>query len=222
MSLQSIFRIFVISAVVSLVSVQSVEAARSRAEGKDNSAAARASSWTGTIIGVNMGDQSVVVTDGVKLDHIKKFAQRSVKISDSTEIIKDGEVVTFDALDVGQRITAYGSYNPKSRIVTAVRVEVGAKVAKVAVVAAPEPSEPAPAAKPKAKFTRNLAQGSTGAEVAALQQILIAKGYLSLPKGTKLGNYGPSTAAAVQKYQKALKLQVTGTIGSKTRTSLNK
>jgi len=69
-----------------------------------------------------------------------------------------------------------------------------------------------------ATFTKQLAAGSTGTEVTALQKALIAAGYL---KATASGTFGPATRAAVIKYQKAHNLTQTGALGPQTRAALN-
>ncbi len=196
---------------------------RSRAEGADRTAAARASEWTGTIIGVNFGEHSVVITEGTKLDHIKKFAQRSVKVTSDSQVFKNGEFAAFEDLDVGQRITVSGSYNAKSRIVTAERVDIGVRVA---AVPAEKPKAAAvsdvPAAPKRVLISHNLQTGSSGSEVVALQKILIAKKMLVMPSGTKLGTFGAQTKTALQKYQKSVGLPATGAVGPQTRAKLNK
>ena len=68
-------------------------------------------------------------------------------------------------------------------------------------------------------FTTNLSLGSTGANVTALQQSLIASGY-SLPSGAT-GYFGAQTQAAVIAYQKAHGIAQVGTVGPQTRASLN-
>lgn len=62
-----------------------------------------------------------------------------------------------------------------------------------------------------------LKQGSTGASVKALQQLLTAKGYDT--KGVD-GSFGPATDTAFRKYQKAAGLTVDGSCGQKSWTSL--
>ena len=52
-------------------------------------------------------------------------------------------------------------------------------------------------------FTQNLTVGSTGAEVVALQQKLVAEGHLVMPAGTAMGYFGNLTKAAVAKWQAA-------------------
>jgi hypothetical protein len=197
--------------------------AKSKAEGADRTAAARASEWTGTIIGVNFGEHSVVITEGTALDHIKKFAQRSVKVTSDSQVFKNGEFAAFEDLDVGQRITVSGSYNATSRIVTADRVDIGVRVA---AVPAAKPKAAAvsdtPVAAKKVLIARNLQVGSSGADVIALQKILIAKKFLVMPSGAKLGTFGVQTKTALQKYQKAMGISATGSVGPQTRTKLNK
>lgn len=227
MSLPSISRFFALILVVSAFGAPLANAATavSKAEGADRSSAARASQWVGTVIGVNFGEHSVVITEGVLIDHIKKFAQRSVKITSDTEIYKNGQLIAFDDLDVGQRITAQGAYNATKRIVTAERIDVGVKVATVAAAKTEKVAAVIENSKTVTTSTivsRNIQKGSTGADVIALQKFLIAKKYLALPSSARLGTFGIQTRAAVQKYQKSVGLPTTGTVGPQTRARLNK
>ncbi|MEK7118491.1 MAG: peptidoglycan-binding protein [Patescibacteria group bacterium] len=73
--------------------------------------------------------------------------------------------------------------------------------------------------KPNHIFTTYLAPGSTGAEVTALQNVLIKEGFFF---GTQGDHYGPQTKAAVIKYQAKHGLEQAGVIGPKTRAALNK
>ena len=52
-------------------------------------------------------------------------------------------------------------------------------------------------------FTQNLTVGSTGAEVTALQQVLVAQGRLVMPAGVAMGYFGSLTQAAVASWQAA-------------------
>src|SRR3989344_8261316 len=52
-------------------------------------------------------------------------------------------------------------------------------------------------------FTQNLTVGSTGAEVTALQQVLVNGGHLVMPAGVAMGYFGSLTQAAVAKWQAA-------------------
>ncbi len=238
MNLQLFNRLFVVICGVLLLTGQTVDAAaakkpvkksstcvrcKSKAEGVDKSAAARANSWVGTIIGVNFGEHSIVITEATALDHIKKFAQRSVRVTSDTELFKDGDPVAFADLDVGQRVTAQGSYDAKKRIVTADRIDIGVKT--VAIVPKSEKisasqvfsaSEDAPNS-----FKRTIQMGSAGAEVLALQKILIDRGYLP-NHGVKTGTFGPQTREALKKFQAAAGLPTTGIAGPQTRAVLNK
>ncbi len=56
---------------------------------------------------------------------------------------------------------------------------------------------------PSMTFTQNLTLGSTGSEVTALQQALVAGGHLVMPAGVAMGYFGPLTQAAVAKWQAA-------------------
>ncbi|MBI2086849.1 MAG: peptidoglycan-binding protein [Candidatus Zambryskibacteria bacterium] len=52
-------------------------------------------------------------------------------------------------------------------------------------------------------FTQNLTVGSTGAEVTALQQVLVNGGHLVMPAGVAMGYFGSLTKAAVAAWQAA-------------------
>jgi len=62
-----------------------------------------------------------------------------------------------------------------------------------------------------------LSPGATGSEVKALQQALASLGY---DPGTPDGNYGPSTQAAVEKFQAANGLATDGVVGQETLAKL--
>ena len=72
------------------------------------------------------------------------------------------------------------------------------------------------------KFTKDLTLGSEGAEVIELQKVLIAEGYLTMPKGVSMGYFGALTKAAVIKYQLKNNIKpAAGYVGSITRGVLN-
>ena len=52
-------------------------------------------------------------------------------------------------------------------------------------------------------FVANLTVGSRGSDVVALQQFLVAKGYLQMPASVAYGYFGPLTKAAVARWQVA-------------------
>ncbi|MDR3558583.1 MAG: peptidoglycan-binding domain-containing protein, partial [Candidatus Pacebacteria bacterium] len=74
-------------------------------------------------------------------------------------------------------------------------------------------------------FSNYLSVGSTGADVSALQNFLIANGY-SIPSissgAAQPGYFGSQTQAAVQAYQTANSIPSTGFVGPLTVASLNK
>ncbi len=187
----------------------------SKAEGVDRSAAAKAASWTGTIIGINEGEHSFVITEGTKLDHITTYAQRSVRISANTDLYKNGDAVAFSNFDIGDRITVSGGYNSAKRIITATQIIAGKTVA-----AAPTKLTDSSVSNTNG-LSRNLQVGSRGADVTWLQTFLKNNGYFKVPTGTAFGLFGTATKMAVQAYQRAVKLPITGTVGPMTRAKLN-
>ena len=74
-----------------------------------------------------------------------------------------------------------------------------------------------------AAFTRNLSVGSTGADVAELQTVLMSKGYSipALAAGTAKGYFGSQTLTAVKAYQAANGVPSTGFVGPLTLAKLN-
>lgn len=75
-----------------------------------------------------------------------------------------------------------------------------------------------------AAFEKNLSVGSTGADVSALQTLLINKGFdiPAISAGTaQKGYFGGQTLAAVKAYQGSMKLPTTGFVGPLTRAALN-
>ncbi len=71
-------------------------------------------------------------------------------------------------------------------------------------------------------FEKNLTLKSTGADVTALQQILVSGGYLHMPAGVAYGYFGGMTKTALQAYQKANGITpLTGSTGPWTRRVLN-
>lgn len=68
-------------------------------------------------------------------------------------------------------------------------------------------------------FARSLGQGSKGDEVTKLQERLIKEGILS---STSTGYFGNLTREAVKKFQEKNGIEMTGTVGPKTRAVLNK
>ncbi|MEK7115028.1 MAG: peptidoglycan-binding protein [Patescibacteria group bacterium] len=73
---------------------------------------------------------------------------------------------------------------------------------------------------PAASFNRNLTVGSRGADVTALQDILISKGHLAA--GLNTGYFGNLTKAAVAKWQASMGISpAVGFVGPISRASLN-
>ncbi len=70
-------------------------------------------------------------------------------------------------------------------------------------------------------FSTDLTIGSTGADVTALQNILISSGNLVMPAGTAKGYFGNLTKTAVMAWQTAHGVNPTGYVGPMTRAALN-
>jgi peptidoglycan hydrolase-like protein with peptidoglycan-binding domain/uncharacterized protein YdbL (DUF1318 family) len=62
-------------------------------------------------------------------------------------------------------------------------------------------------------FTRDLTVGSSGDDVAELQNFLISKGFLFMPPGMAVGYFGELTKTALAKFQKANRITETGGYG---------
>jgi len=70
--------------------------------------------------------------------------------------------------------------------------------------------------------TVDLKLGSTGAQVIGLQTGLVAGGYLVMPAGVAMGNFGPATQAAVIAWQKAAGISpAAGYFGPISRAAFN-
>lgn len=79
-----------------------------------------------------------------------------------------------------------------------------------------------PTAGASVMFTSDLTIGSTGAEVTALQQWLVSKGYMVMPAGVAYGYFGPLTQSALAKYQAEAGISpAAGYFGPITRAKLN-
>jgi hypothetical protein len=71
-------------------------------------------------------------------------------------------------------------------------------------------------------FTRDLTVGSSGSDVTALQQVLVSKGYLTMPAGTAFGYFGGLTKAAVARWQASVGISpAAGYFGAISRASLS-
>src|SRR3989344_1483486 len=71
-------------------------------------------------------------------------------------------------------------------------------------------------------FNTNLTIGSTGADVVALQDVLVAQNYLTMPAGVAKGYFGALTRAAVARWQAANGISpAVGYFGIISRTKAN-
>ncbi len=87
------------------------------------------------------------------------------------------------------------------------------------VVQPPVQPTPQPPAPPSFTFTRNLALGSTGTDVRALQQVLVRRGDLRIVATTQF--FGQATRAALIAFQIRNGLPGTGFFGPQTRFRVN-
>lgn len=87
----------------------------------------------------------------------------------------------------------------------------GAQAASIRALATP--------ATPAASLTRQLGVGASGADVSALQTVLIKGGFLNVAAPT--GYFGPATKAAVAAYQAKNGISATGYVGPMTLAKLN-
>ncbi len=71
-----------------------------------------------------------------------------------------------------------------------------------------------------ASFHRSLGVGASGKDVAALQTVLLQKGFLTMPLGAAKGFFGSLTRDAVAKYQTSVGLSPVGLFGPLTRARL--
>jgi peptidoglycan hydrolase-like protein with peptidoglycan-binding domain len=71
-------------------------------------------------------------------------------------------------------------------------------------------------------FNMNLTIGSTGADVVALQSILVGKGFLTMPVGVSMGYFGPLTRSALAAFQASVGISpAVGYFGPITRAYFN-
>ena len=71
-------------------------------------------------------------------------------------------------------------------------------------------------------YTADLTLGSTGADVTALQQFLVSKGFLTMPAGASYGYFGPLTKSALASYQASVGISpAAGYFGPITRAHMN-
>lgn len=75
-----------------------------------------------------------------------------------------------------------------------------------------------PIARCEAQITRYLQRGSENSDVYVMQQLLGRSGYMYASPN---GYFGPSTEAAVKRFQKANYISQTGTVGPQTRDAMN-
>lgn len=75
---------------------------------------------------------------------------------------------------------------------------------------------------PSISITRDLDVGATGDDVNALQEFLIAKGFMILPTGVSKGYFGPITRTALAKYQASVGISpAVGYFGPVTRVHMS-
>lgn len=153
------------------------------------------------------GDKIYIVDD--KGDTLA-FQVRSIKLfdrnADATTVFTSN-----DGLAHLNLITCEGAWNrvndtyPKRRVVFTDAIPAKDGAVETPAIATPP---------------RSLAMGASGADVAALQTTLQAKGFLTIPPGAAKGFFGPLTRAAVAKYQTSIGLPSSGVFDQPTRTKL--
>jgi peptidoglycan hydrolase-like protein with peptidoglycan-binding domain len=126
---------------------------------------------------------------------------------------------TADALTSREAETLIGTLNLTGRQAAAVRALVTPTTSQAVFDAGSDVE--ATNAGGCYNYTRDLATGSTGADVVALQSFLVKKGFLSIPAGQAMGYYGSLTKAAVANFQAAYGLSSTGFVNVETRAFLN-
>lgn len=118
-------------------------------------------------------------------------------------------------LAVGATV-AFGAFVPMAGAVTVaeLQAQINALMAQLAALSGGSTAV-------STTFTQDLTVGSTGAQVSALQQVLVSNGYLSMPAGVAMGYFGSLTKSAVMKWQAAVGLPSTGYFGPLSRAKLN-
>lgn len=71
------------------------------------------------------------------------------------------------------------------------------------------------------KINGNLSIGSSGDDVATLQDFLENRGFLKMPNGSNKGSFGMITKKALSAFQKSINLPATGYFGTLTRSKIN-
>ncbi|OGZ08428.1 MAG: hypothetical protein A3C93_01420 [Candidatus Lloydbacteria bacterium RIFCSPHIGHO2_02_FULL_54_17] len=101
--------------------------------------------------------------------------------------------------------------------------ELTAQIAALmAQVQALQGATSAPVAAPAHVFSVDLTVGSKGDDVTALQTILVAKGFLTMPAGVAMGYFGNLTKVAVAAWQAAEGISpAAGYFGPKSRAAMN-
>lgn len=107
-------------------------------------------------------------------------------------------IAKIAALSVGLTL-AFGASTAGAQTIADLQAQINALLAQLAAL---QGGSTTPAT-PSVTFTQNLTLGSTGSEVSALQQMLVAQGHLVMPAGVAYGYFGPLTQAAVAKWQAA-------------------
>ena|GEM_PF-1483521 len=157
------------------------------------------------------GDKIYIIDDkSATLAFVVRSIQLFHRTDDATTVF-----TSDDGLAHLNLITCEGVWNrvndsyPERRVVftDALPAENGAAVGM------PEKS-------PNTAFLRSLEIGTQGADVAALQSILVQKGFLRMPSGVSYGYFGALTRAAVIEYQTSVALPANGIFDALTRTEL--
>lgn len=118
-------------------------------------------------------------------------------------------------LAVGATV-AFGAFVPMAGAVTVAELQ-----AQINALMAQLSSLQGTTASTGTAITSDLTIGSTGAQVTALQQSLVAGGHLVMPAGAAYGYFGSLTKSAVMKWQAANGVSATGYFGPLSRAKYN-
>jgi hypothetical protein len=130
--------------------------------------------------------------------------------------MSQNRIAKIAGLAVGFSV-AFGAFAPMAGAVTAseLQAQINALMAQLASL------QGGTSVSTGMNFTVDMTVGSTGAQVSALQQMLVGQGHLVMPNGVAYGYFGLLTKAAVMKWQAANGVSATGYFGPISRAKAN-